>query len=70
MDLYMVAVILNPTAREKKAGKHPELVVEPKGVMANDEQHAVLKAHRLVPEQHVDKDDRLEVRVCPFPLAV
>lgn len=67
MDLYLVAVILNPTKKQKdEDGASPQIVVQPQGVMAKDEPHASMKAVRLVPEEHADKDDRLEVRVLPF----
>lgn len=67
MDLYLVAVILQPTKKQKdEEGAVPTLVVQPTGVMAKDENQAAMKAHRLVPEEHAGKDDRLEVRVLSF----
>ena len=67
MDLYLVAVILNPTKKQKdEEGTSPVVIVQPQAVMAKDEQQAAMKAVRFVPEEHADKDDRLEVRVLPF----
>jgi hypothetical protein len=67
MDLYLVAVILNPTKKQKdEEGAVPVIVVQPTGVMAKDDTQAAMKASRLVPEEHAGKDDRLEVRVLPF----
>lgn len=67
MDLYLVAVVLNPTKKQREEEEaYPMLVVEPTAVIAKDEQHATMKAIRLVPEEHSQKDDRLEVRVIPF----
>lgn len=71
MELYLVAVILVPTAKQKHDdGAVPQIIVQPTGVMAKDEAGAAMKAHRLVPEEHAGKDDRLEVRVLPFAKSV
>lgn len=67
MDLYLVAVILNPTKKQRDdEGAVPTVIVQPTAVMAKDETQAAMKAHRLIPEEHSGKDDRLEVRVLPF----
>lgn len=67
MDLYLVAVILQPTKKQRDdEGAVPTIVVQPTGVMAKDEAQAAMKAHRLVPEEHAGKDDRLEVRILSF----
>lgn len=67
MDLYMVAVILVPTKKQRDDdGAVPTVIVQPTAVMAKDETQAAMKAHRLIPEEHSGKDDRLEVRVLPF----
>ena len=70
MELYLVAVILQPTKKQKdEEGAVPIVVVQPTAVMAKDESQAAMKAFRFVPEEHSTKDDRLEVRVLPFRLA-
>lgn len=70
MELYLVAVILQPTKKERDdIGTGAIVVVQPQAVIAKDEQGAAMKAARLVPTEHADKDDRLEVRVLPFRAA-
>lgn len=66
MSPYLVIVVLNPTEREKKHGKTPTIVVQPTAVMARDKEHLAIRAMRLVPEEHADADERLEVRSIPF----
>lgn len=67
MELYMVAVILHPTKKQRDEEEvQPQVVVQPIAVMAKDEQHASMKAIRMVPEEHANKDVRLEVRILPF----
>ncbi len=67
MELYLVAVILQPTKKQRdEDGTVPVVIVQPQAVMAKDEQQAAMKAVRFVPEEHANKDDRLEVRVLPF----
>ena len=67
MKPYLVSVVLNPTKKqEDEQDEVPVLVVEGKTVLAKDDAHARAKALRLVPEEHVEKDHRLEVFVLPF----
>lgn len=67
MDLFLVAVILHPTKKQKDdEGAQPIVVVQPQAVMAKDENQAAMKAFKFVPEEHAGKDDRLDVRVLPF----
>lgn len=67
MELYLVAVILQPTKKQRdEEGAVATIIVQPTGVLAKDETQAAMKASRLVPEEHENKDDRLEVRVLPF----
>lgn len=67
MELYLVAVILQPTKKERDdIGQGAIVVVQPQAVIAKDEQQAAMKAFRFVPEEHASKEDRLEVRVLPF----
>lgn len=67
MEPYLVIVILNPTPKQKHDdGAIPQIVVNATAVLAKDETQAAMKAHRLVPEEHADKTDRLEVRVLSF----
>lgn len=67
MQLYLVAVILNPTKKQKDDdGAVPTVVVQPQAVMATSETQAAMRAMRFIPEEHAGKDDRLEVCVLPF----
>ena len=67
MDLFLVAVILRPTKKQlDEDGTAACVVVQPTAVMAKDEQQAAMKAYRFIPEEHANKEDRLEVRVLPF----
>ncbi len=67
MDLYLVAVILNPTPKEKHDNAAvPTIVVPATTVIAKDEANALAKALKLVPEEHANKDAQLEPRAIPF----
>lgn len=67
MEPYLVIVMLMPTAKQKHdEGAVAQIIVNATAVMAKDETQAAMKAHRLVPEEHADKTDRLEVRVLSF----
>lgn len=66
MELYLVCVIEQPTAKAKHDdGAVPQIVLQPTAVMAKDETTASMKASALVPD-FASKSDRLEVRVIPF----
>ena len=67
MNLYLVAVIAQPTKKQRdEDGATPSIVVQPTGVMAKDENQASMKAMRLVPAGYEGKEDLLEVRLLPF----
>ena len=67
MEVYIVVVIKQPTAKEVyDLGSTDEVIVQPVAVMAKDDAHAVANAMRLVPKEYEDQIDRLEVRVLPF----
>jgi hypothetical protein len=64
--LFEMALLLHPTADEIKAGKDTVVLVEPKQFLASDQQTATILASREIPEEHLDKLDRVEVAVRPF----
>lgn len=67
MRLFQYAVILKPTAKEISEGEGKyELVIEPTNLMAKDENEALLKAARAIPDDYADKMDRIEVAIRPF----
>ena len=66
MKLFQDAILLHPTSEQKKKGKSTELIKEVTTILAPDENGAVLKAAREIPEEHMPHLDRLEVAVRPF----
>jgi hypothetical protein len=70
MEVYLVVVVLVPTAKEKHdIGTGATIITGPHAIIARDEQQAAMKAYRFIPEEHASKEDRLEVRVLPFRAA-
>lgn len=66
MNLFWVAVVLKPTVRAAEEGETAKIIVQPQCVVAKDKDGATVKAGKLIPTEHEDKDDRLEVAVSPF----
>ena len=66
MEAYLVCAFLRPTKKAAEDGEVPSIVVPATVVLAKDEGQAAIKGGRLVPQEHENKDDRLEVRVIPF----
>ena len=66
MQLYLVAIIENPTVKQAEDGDVPKIVVQPTGVLATDERQAAMKAMRLLDSNAEVTEDRLEVKVLPF----
>ena len=64
--IFQYAILLHPTEDENKKGVNSQILVEPKYITANDQQAATLLAARAIPEEHLDKLDRIEVAVQPF----
>lgn len=66
MNLFQVAMILNPTKDERENGKQPTLVMEPCWIIASTDQHAGIMAGRKLADEFIDKMDRIQVHVRPF----
>lgn len=65
--LFQYAVLLQPTVEEHETGKKAEIVIPPtKFFLAANESEVVMLASREVPQEYMDKADRLEVAVRPF----
>ncbi len=68
MPLFQVAIIENPTKKEKEEGGQDKLVMEPTNIVAKNEQNAVVKAVAMASENGGLKldADRMEVIARPF----
>ena len=65
--LFQYAVILHPTAEEKKKGVRSKLVISPTALfLARNEDEVAMIAARSIPAEFVDAADRLEVAIRPF----
>lgn len=67
LKIFEYAVILQP--KEDKDGIITEegaIIVQPTTVLAKDEKQAALLAGRAIPENQIDKLDRLTLAVRPF----
>lgn len=62
--IFEYAILLHPSC-DDKVGK-TEMLVAPTYVLANDQAAATILAARKIPEEHLDKLDRVEVAVRPF----
>jgi hypothetical protein len=65
--LFEYAVLLQP--KEDKDGEvidKGRIIVEPVTVLAEDQEQATLLAGRAIPEEFMDRLDRLTVAVRPF----
>lgn len=69
-DVFLVVVTVLPSKKEAEDGSAPKIVVPVTAVIARDREQAAMKANRLIPlDQLEGKEDRLDVRVLPFPRA-
>lgn len=64
--IYEYAVLLEPTAEERKAGTKSRIIVPITPIVASSEKEATMIAIRSIPTEHADKTDRLEVAVRTF----
>ncbi len=64
--LFEVAIVLHPSSEELKTDKSSELLMAPKFIMAQSQEAATILAGRMIPEDHLDKLDRVEIAVRPF----
>lgn len=70
MKLFEFAAIYNPVATKDEAerGVTPKskLIVDVQRVLANNDKEAAMIAARAIPEEFIDKLDRVEIAVRPF----
>lgn len=66
MKLFQFAVIMHPTEKELEDGKQSKIIVPITTVISKDVSGATLQAGRAIPEEYLDKLDRIEVAVRPF----
>ena len=67
MPLYEVAILEQPTDKERETGKSERLVLGPKAVVANDPQGAAISAVLdNTTEMHGIDRQRMQVLVRPF----
>lgn len=70
MKLYEYAVIYNPVPTKEQADNFitpkSTLVVDVTRVLANNDKEAQIIATKSIPDEYMDKLDRLEIAVRPF----
>ena len=65
-ELFLYCVLKQPTEDGRKKGERAELILEPKHMLARNEQEVVMHATRELSEDIMEEADRLEVAVRPF----
>ncbi len=65
-SLFEIAILLHPSHEDEKVGKSTELLVKPNYILAQDQAAATIMAARQIPDEAIDKLDRVEVAVRPF----
>jgi hypothetical protein len=66
MKIFEYAILLHPTKKAKEDGEPSKLIKPPTCVLACDQNAALVLAARAIPENLLDKLDRVEVAVRPF----
>lgn len=66
--LFTYAVILHSKLVSEKGGTSyiSELIIEPTTVLAKSEKDVVFKITRLIPAEHAENPDDIEILVRPF----
>lgn len=63
--LFEYAVILHSYDSDKKY-VDSKLIIEPTKMLAKSEQDVAFKVTRLIPEEHADQPDNVEILIKPF----
>jgi hypothetical protein len=64
--LFQYVAFLRPTEDEAKAGNIGKVIVQPQTILSVNDQAASILASRAIPEEYLDKIDRIEIAVRPF----
>lgn len=66
MKLFEYAAILHPTKKDREDGAPSKIILAPTFCLAHDLDAARVIASRALPEEVLEKLDRVEVAVRPF----
>jgi hypothetical protein len=66
MKIFEYAIMLHPTKKAREEGSPSKLITPPTPILAHDQNSAMVLAARKIPEELIDKLDRVEVAVRPF----
>lgn len=66
MKIFQFAALYNPNADERKKGEKAAIIVPITDCLAADEKAAMLIAARAIPDEFIEKLERVEVAVRPF----
>ena len=64
--LFQYAVLWHPTVKEIEDGKKSKVIVEPKTILANDQQSAAMSAAMEIPAEYKAQLDQIEIAMRPF----
>ena len=65
--IFEFAILFHPAPKNANEIPGPtELLVEPKHIIASDEQEALIPACRAIPEDFLDRLQEVEIAVVPF----
>lgn len=65
-QLFEYAVVWHPTEQQTKDGQKSKVIVEPKVVLAMDNNGAAIIAARAIGSEYIDQLDQVEVAIRPF----
>lgn len=65
--LFQYAILFHPTTKDKDGDTQPsKVVIEPRTILAADENAARMAAIISIPQEYQDKLEQLEVALRPF----
>ncbi len=65
--MFQYAVLWHPTEKqEKEEGSKPKMIIEPKAILANDQNSATIAAAMDIPSEYKSQLDQIEVVLRPF----
>lgn len=65
--LFQYAVLWHPTDKDAEDnGTKSKVLVEPKTILAADQQTAIMSAAMEIPAEYKDKLDQVEIAIRPF----
>lgn len=64
--LYNYTIVWHPSESQSEKGEKSQMLIEPKYLLAPDQNSAFMQAARQIPEKYLEELDQVDILIRPF----